>query len=91
MGRWYLVHIAIQASGLVLGLVGFLLAVTQFNPIPTDLAHFQLGVAVMILALFQPLNSVPRLTMHHVSPTRSHAPLFSVFSDIGPHFALCCL
>ena len=75
MGRWYLVHIGIQAFGLLLGLAGFLLAVTQFNPIPLDLAHFQLGVAVIILALFQPLNSLPRLTMHHVSLTRSRLPL----------------
>ena len=71
MGRWYLVHIGIQAFGLLLGLAGFLVAVTQFNPIPRDLAHFQLGVAVIILALFQPLNSLPRLTMHHVSPPGS--------------------
>lgn len=68
MGRWYLVHIAVQALGLLVGLAGFLIAVTQFNPIPTNLAHFQLGVAVMVLALLQPLNSLPRLTMHHVTP-----------------------
>ena len=67
MAKWYLVHLGIQCFGLALALAAFLIAVTQFNPIPRSLAHFQLGLAVMILALLQPLNSLPRLTMHHVS------------------------
>ena len=65
-GKWYLIHLGIQVVGLLLAIAAFLVAVTQNNPIPRSLAHFQLGLAVIILAVLQPLNSLPRLTMHHV-------------------------
>ena len=64
--KWYLLHIIVQASGLVVALAGFLIAITQFRPHPHGLAHFQLGIAVITISLLQPLNSMPRLTMHHV-------------------------
>lgn len=82
MGKWYLVHIGIQALGLVVALASFLIAVTQFNPIPRSLGHFELGLTVMIIALLQPLNSLPRLTMHHVRSPRSE-PTSSVRSDLA--------
>lgn len=72
-------HVGIQVMGLLLALAGFLVAITQFHPIPRSLAHFQLGLAVITLALLQPLNSLPRLTMHHVrySPQSCELKIFS--------------
>ena len=66
MGKWYLVHIGIQALGMLLALAAWILALANFRPIDYSLNHFQLGVAVMILVLLQPFSSVPRLMMHHV-------------------------
>ena len=66
MGKWYLIHIAVQVTGMLLALAAWILALANFRPIDYSLDHFQLGVAVMILVLLQPLSSVPRLMMHHV-------------------------
>ncbi|KAK9808162.1 hypothetical protein WJX73_003763 [Symbiochloris irregularis] len=70
-GKWYFLHMGIQIFGLLLALAGFLVAVTQFNPFPRSSAHFQLGLSVIVLSLLQPLNSIPRLTMHHAHVMRS--------------------
>ncbi|KAK9799723.1 hypothetical protein WJX73_004470 [Symbiochloris irregularis] len=71
MQKWYLVHLGTQCLGLAVALTGFLIAVIRFRPIPAGLAHFQLGVAVITITLLQPLNSIPRLTMHHTHVMRS--------------------
>ena len=49
-------------------LAGFVIAVTKNRPLDHALNHFQLGVAVFVLVLLQPLSSIPRLMMHHVCP-----------------------
>ena len=82
-GKWYMLHLGIQAFGLLLAVAAFLVAVTQNNPIPRSLAHFQLGLAVIILAVLQPLNSLPRLTMHHVRARTIFALLLSACCRAG--------
>lgn len=55
---WFQLHRGLQVVGLLVAIVGFSLAVANFE---SDLgAHGTLGITVMVLGLFQPINGVLR-------------------------------
>ena len=43
----------------------FVLAITRFGDPPKH--HYSIGVSAFTLMLAQPLTSIPRLCLHHVS------------------------
>jgi len=58
---WFTWHIRIQIGSLVVALIAFILALVKLeNGIPVTHAHGVLGVVVMALGLFQPLNAALR-------------------------------
>ena len=65
-GRWYIVHLSALIPAVALLLVAFALALACSRPIPHSLHHFQLGVAVFIMAMLQPFSAIPRYMTHHV-------------------------
>ena len=66
--KWFMVHIGIQVTGLLLMLAAAIIALARNRPFDHHLNHFQLGVAVIALVLLQPCSAIPRLMMHHVRP-----------------------
>ena len=65
-GRWYMIHLAIQVFGLILLIAAISIPLTANDPIPRSLRHYQLGIAVFILAMLQPFSAIPRFMTHHV-------------------------
>ena len=60
---WFQLHRAIQLIGLILALAGFILAVREFDVAGTDTPigrHRVIGITVMAVGLFQPLNAFLR-------------------------------
>jgi hypothetical protein len=77
---WFQLHRAIQTTGLIFAIVGFIMAlsfVSKGNHITAT--HHKLGLTVMIIGLLQPLNALirphptPRTTMRMV---RMHSRLW---------------
>ena len=56
---WFRVHRAVQSAGLIFSIVGFIIAVTQFDSSIADVprGHGIIGTFVMLLALCQPLGA----------------------------------
>ena len=69
-GLWFKIHRAVQNIGLLLATAGFIVAVINFDVFqgasPSSLAHGIIGVCVMSLGWYQPLNAL--LRPHATSP-----------------------
>ncbi len=64
--RWYLVHALVQSCGIIIALGAFVLAIHRFGDQHTH-HHYSIGLAAIALMVMQPLTSIPRLCLHHVS------------------------
>lgn len=71
-GWWFKMHRGIQSVGLIIAVIAFGLAIDMVQEKSSDLhfvrAHHQLGLAVMIVGLLQPINAFIR---PHVPPAGS--------------------
>ena len=65
-GRWYLVHLSMVVPGVALLLIAIIIPLASSHPITHSLRHFQLGIAVFIMAMLQPFSAIPRYMTHHV-------------------------
>ena len=75
---WFQLHRAIQLVGLVFALASFILALMLFNVTGTDTPlgrHRVIGIAVMSVGLFQPLNAFIR--PHAPDPSKPKSPIRS--------------
>jgi hypothetical protein len=63
-GLWFKVHIVCQVSGLLLAIIGWIIALVNFQVFAdtgyNNYRHGILGMVVMCLGLFQPINAVLR-------------------------------
>jgi len=53
---WFIAHICLQLVGLVLTIPGTIIAFVNFDT-RSDLAHRQIGIAVIAIGFFQPVNA----------------------------------
>lgn len=67
-GRWYRVHLSMVGPAVTLLLIGFFIPLAANRPYPKGLHHYQLGIAVFIMAMLQPFSAIPRYMTHHVRP-----------------------
>eukprot|EP00803_Ostreobium_quekettii_P001912 evm.model.scf_457.4 EVM.evm.TU.scf_457.4 scf_457:58791-66895(-) len=56
---WFYLHAFVQFSGLCVAIVGFVIAVLRFDPVP-DFRHQEVGWVVMIMGASQPLLALRR-------------------------------
>lgn len=61
-GLWFQIHRALQSFGMVLTLIGWIIALSQFdvfgvNNMGTNYQHGILGIVVMVLGILQPINA----------------------------------
>lgn len=66
---WFRLHLALQMTGLALGVAGLVLALSEFAPFGGSVGgHSTLGLVVSALGLLQPLNGI--LRPHKGEPRR---------------------
>lgn len=56
---WFNLHKLFQVVGLMGAIVGYVIALLKFDT-PDDFRHRQVGLVVMVLGVFQPLNALVR-------------------------------